>query len=64
MTTAKERLARTCTVLITAGGIEKLDEALEMAKGFQLRSVHFDQLAVPPEENGARLQMADALRVG
>ncbi len=50
----QQKMARTLTTLITAGGTEKWSQARTMAKGYGLRSSTFQALAVPPEEDGAR----------
>lgn len=46
--------------MLAAGG-NKYD-VLEMAHAFGVRSVHLDQLAVPPEEDASRVLLRDLLK--
>lgn len=50
----QQKMARSLTTLIAAGGMNKLAQANTMAKGYGLRRSNFEQLAVPPEEDFAR----------
>lgn len=56
----RDKHARNLVVMLTAGGA--LDDVLEMARGFGVRVVHVQQLAVPPEELAAQRQLVTALR--
>ena len=52
--------ARNIVVMLTAGGA--LDDVLEMARGFGVRAVHVQQLAVPDEEQAAQRILVNKLR--
>lgn len=60
MSALQQKHARNLTVMLTAGAA--IEDLLEMGKAFGLKAVHFDQLAVPPEEEAARKNIANALR--
>lgn len=50
-------MARAITSLITSGGMRELKQVKQMAKGYALKAEHFEALAVPPEEDGARANL-------
>ena len=60
MSAAQALHARNLVVMLTAGGA--LDDVLEMARSFGVRSVHVQQLAVPDEERAAQRILVNTLR--
>ena len=57
-----EKAARDLIIMITAGGIDKLPEVLDMAKLYQVRATHIQQLALPEDEIPASKILIKALR--
>lgn len=58
----QQKMARSLTTLITAGGMQELSKAKKMSQGFKLRRAHFDQLITPPEEDAARNNLLGQFR--
>ncbi len=56
----KERHARNLVIMLTAKG--DLAEVLEMAKLYQIRATHIQQLAIPKEEEAASRILIQALK--
>lgn len=57
--TSGQKFARSCVVMITAGG-DKSD-ILELARLHGVKPVHLDQLAVPAEEEASRVLLKGLL---
>lgn len=59
MSQGASKLARSM-VMMTAGGAH--DDVMEIVRLHQLKTVHFDQLAVPPEEEASRQRIIQLIK--
>lgn len=57
-----EKQARNMVIMLNAGGL--VEDVLALVKNFRLKAVHFDQLAVPKEEEVARRQLIQLIKNG
>jgi len=60
MSQIAEKNARNLVVMLTAGA--NISDLVEMAKSLSIRATHIQQLAVPKEEESARLNLITALK--